>query len=399
LSRLRRHPITTLLALLVLGGAVVPLPSLLDAVTGATPADIELVRPLAYLVVAPLSTVLDALTFLAIDRVPWALGVWTAVLAAWAVWRPGSPWARLRRAALAPLLVALVVAATVVLPRPVPRLVTTARSVAVIDYHAHTESSHDGRPRWTVDHLARWHARQGFHASYVTDHNRVFPGATGVIALLPGAEWSVHRQHVLALGQPVEVDRERFQRATTRMLGMFAELDREGALAIAALPEYWRNHWDALDDFVAAGVDGFELVNCSPKAIGFPAADRARVIALARRHDLLLVGATDNHGWGAVTCVWNLAVPGASGVWGNRVIARPLALVQSATPAWTAAATYPWLMFRALTWNERVSWLTWIAVVTLYGAVPRRSGQTGGFAILARSLKLRALLRRRDERD
>src|SRR2546430_15976637 len=50
---------------------------------------------------------------------------------------------------LGPLaLVALVVAA-LMLPRPVPRLVSDGPG-SVIDYHAHTNASHDGRPGWML---------------------------------------------------------------------------------------------------------------------------------------------------------------------------------------------------------------------------------------------------------
>src|SRR5207245_2762700 len=83
----------------------------------------------------------------------------------------------------------------------------------------------------------------------------------------------------------------------------------------------------------------FEIVNCAPKAIGFPAAARARVLQLAESHDLLVVGASDNHGWGQVTCVWNLSSPSAHGYRSNRVIARPIALAQGESQPWTAAYT------------------------------------------------------------
>jgi len=45
-----------------------------------------------------------------------------------------------------------------------------------------------------------------------------------------------------------------------------------------------------------------------------------------------------------------------------------------------------WLMFRAMSWPERISWLTWIALITIYRAIPRRKGQSGGLGILARTL-------------
>ena len=54
-------------------------------------------------------------------------------------------------------------------------------------------------------------------------------------------------------------------------------------------------------------------------------------------------------------------------------------------------------MLRSLSWPERVSWLTWILLVLIYRATPRRAGDAPGLGILARSLKLRALLGRRAE--
>ena len=391
----RRYPFTVALIVLVLFSAFDPLPSLVDAVTGTPTADADLVRPLGYVVVAPLSNILDALTFLSVERAVALLVVWAAALALWGALRPGSRARRVTRAAAGPLTLLALVAGTVLLPRPVPRLVAADSAVTVIDYHAHTEASHDGRPGWTPLALARWHADQGFGASYVTDHNRVFDGRVDdPISLLPGAEWSVYRQHVLALGELAPIDRDRYNRDTPSMLGVFPELRRRGALTVASIPEYWRNHWDDLDDFVKAGVDGFEIVNCAPKAIGFPDQARAWVVSLARRHNLLLIGGSDNHGWGRVTCVWNLASPSAHGYAANRVIARPLALLQGRWNAWTAAYTQPWFMLRSLTWPERASWLTWILVILIYRAVPRREGDGGGIGILARSLKLRALLRR-----
>src|SRR5205807_768357 len=211
-----------------------------------------------------------------------------------------NPRRRVRRATLGPLGVVVLGLAAVLVPRPVLRLVPADSTLTVIDYHAHTAASHDGRPGWTARDLARWHAAQGFGASYVTDHNVIFDDDTTgyAIPLLPGVEWSVYGQHVVALGPVTMIDRAKFNRDTPGMLGVFAALHSEGAIGIASLPEYWRNHWDDLDRFVASGVDGFEIVNCAPKALAFPAPARARVLELAREHDLLVVGASDNHGWG-----------------------------------------------------------------------------------------------------
>jgi len=402
---LRRHPVAIALVVLLLATAIHPLSPLIDAVTGSAPGDVDLERPVLYVVFAPLSNTLDALTFFSQSRAEWALVVWILVLAAWgALRRSATPltWRRRTgRALFGPGVLLLLGVAAVLLPRPVPRLTTDGGGggegggrgggVTVIDYHAHTNASHDGRPGWTLAKLADWHERQGFEASYVTDHNVVYDGSLPVpegtsINLLPGVEWSVYQQHIVAIGPVEPLPRDSFQGSTTRMIRIFAAIERQGGLSIASLPEYWRYHWDDLGAFVAAGVDGFEIVNCAPKALAFPADLRRQVITLAGSHDLMVVGASDNHGWGQVTCVWNVSLPGAQGFHTNRVFARPLALVQGDRQPWTAAATQPWFLLRSLSWSERASWLTWVLIILLYRAMPRREGQGAGLGILARSL-------------
>lgn len=389
MNLLRRHPIAIALVFLLVVTAIHPLPPLLDAVTGSPPGDVELRRPVLYVLIAPLSSTLDALTFFSLERAQWALSVWALMLAAWGALRPATPRRRLGRALVGPLALLALAGAAVLLPRPVPHLVAADSAATVLDYHAHTAASHDGRSGWSPLRLAQWHARQGFEASYVTDHNIVFDGSvTQPIRLLPGVEWSVHRQHVLAIGPVEPIVRDSFARTTERMLRIFAEIDRQGGWSIASLPEYWRNHRENLEAFVRAGVDGFEIVNCAPKAIGFPAAARREVLALAATHDLVVVGASDNHGWGQVTCVWNVSQAGTQGggYRANRVFARPLALLQGEWRPWTAPVTQPWFMLRGLSWSERASWLTWVLIILLYRAMPRRQGQRAGVGILARSI-------------
>ncbi|MGH7531531.1 MAG: PHP domain-containing protein [Gemmatimonadales bacterium] len=385
---MRRHPIAfTLLAVLVVT-AIRPLPPLVDAVTGSAPGDVELSRPVLYVMFAPLSTTLDALTLFSLPRAQWALAVWALALAASGAARRGTLRRRIGRALLGPLALVVLAGAALMLPRPVPRLVAADSAATVIDYHAHTAASHDGRPGWTPARAARWHARQGFEATYITDHNVVFGGSRiNAIPLLPGVEWSVYRQHVIALGPVEPVVRDSFSGSVARMVRLFDAIGEQGGWSIASLPEYWRNHQGELGSFVVAGVEGFEIVNCAPKALAFPSADRTDVVGLAARHHLLVVGASDHHGWGQVTCVWNVSYPEA-GFRGNRVFARPLALLQGDSGPWTAAVTQPWFLFRGLAWSERASWITWVLVILLYRAVPRRRGQPAGLGILARSIEI-----------
>ena len=121
----RRHPIAFALAALVLLAALWPLPSLVDAVTGQPPGDADLLRPLPYLVFAPLSDTLDALTFLSQSRAWTLVLTWVVALGAWGALLPGTRRRRLVRAGVGVATPVLLAAATVVLPRPVPRLATT----------------------------------------------------------------------------------------------------------------------------------------------------------------------------------------------------------------------------------------------------------------------------------
>ncbi|HYR30712.1 MAG TPA: hypothetical protein VEO93_02240, partial [Gemmatimonadales bacterium] len=123
MNLLRRHPIAFALMALVLLSALAPLPPLLDAVSGAPPGDVDLVRPTLYTLLAPISNVLDALTFLSLERAKALLLGWTGVLVLWGLLRRGTLRRRVIAALLGPLAVVLLGVAAVLLPRPVARLV------------------------------------------------------------------------------------------------------------------------------------------------------------------------------------------------------------------------------------------------------------------------------------
>src|SRR5205809_1505928 len=94
---LRRHPIALALVALVLLSAFAPLPALVDAVSGTPPPDADLVRPAAYTLLAPLSDVLDALTFLSLERARAFLIAWMGILAVRGSARPAGGSTHLRR--------------------------------------------------------------------------------------------------------------------------------------------------------------------------------------------------------------------------------------------------------------------------------------------------------------
>ncbi len=142
-SLARRHLLAFILLGLVLAGALWSLPPIVDAVTGAAPGDAELARPFWYVVGAPLSNLLDMLTFLSLERAIAFLAVWILGLAAVGVFypKPGGRRQRIVRALAGPAVVVVLVCATVLLPRPVDR-----HDVRVVDQR--------GQPRLALEALA-----------------------------------------------------------------------------------------------------------------------------------------------------------------------------------------------------------------------------------------------------
>ena len=200
----------------------------------------------------------------------------------------------------------------------------------MVDFHSHTNVSHDVEDTWMrgfdTDANLRWHTRAGFDATFITDHNVRSPqspvtsrqSSTASTVGCPGIEVSAWRAHIVLLGDTLPVDRSRYNSSLEELLTLLATSDSGlGALSVASLPEYRRNHWDRLDRLIAAGLDGFEVVNASPKANELPRAERDSVIRLARAHNRFVVGVSDSHGWGATSMVWNLVHHGGKQTLGH----------------------------------------------------------------------------------
>ncbi len=259
----------------------------------------------------------------------------------------------------------------------------------VVDFHSHTNVSHDVRDTWMrgFDREAnrRWHARAGFDAAFVTDHNvvsesldasRQSPVASrqlsqGSTVLCPGIEISAWRAHIVLLGDTGPVDRSRTRRSTG-LLALLARSDSAyGALSLASLPEYRRNHWNRLDRLAAAGLDGFELVNASPKANELTRPEINHVIDVARSHNRFVAGVSDSHGWGATSMVWNLVRTGGSspdpcsavlsrlrtGFTAVRVIERHRLRPDDWWPMWLTPVGVVWETWRGMGWALTGAWL------------------------------------------
>ena len=352
------------------------------------PPDLRLTAPSSYVVLAPLYTLWDGVAMLSMSRLRGFLlglailfGLWRAgrVL----LRRPFSLRAELRALVVSLVILGIFIAGGLLSHRPMVKLAGLPRNLAAVDFHSHSNKSHDVRgtamARFDTRRNLQWHERAGFDAVFLSDHNTtagLIP--TNVpVALCRGREVSAWRAHIVLLGGQVDSVRGPYRRDWTGLLQLLADADtRYGSVTIASLPEYERYHAQRLDSLVQAGLDGFEIVNASPKANELTRVRRDSVIALARQHDRLVVGATDHHGWGATSMVWNLVrVPGREnlerlcasvmealqrGFGGVSVVERHRLRPDDWWPMWLTPLAVIWETWRGMGWEMTAAWLAWI---------------------------------------
>ena len=400
--RSRAVIIAAAISLLLLAARATGTPALSDPTGRALPSGLALHSPPLVLFLAPLFDLWDGTSMLSMERLTgWLAGVLLLLLlwriAAWALRRRRPTdtawWWRGGQEAVVIILFLLALLAFLaggaLWHRPMVALAGTGQDIMVVDLHSHTNASHD------VEHtlmggfdaaaLRRWHRRAGFDAAFITDHNTVAglpPAGAGTIlpALCPGTEVSGWRAHIVLLGTRQRVERSPYADSLAGLLTLFKDAQDQGAVSIASLPEYSRNHWENLGRFAAAGVDGFEIVNASPKANDFPRSRRDSVIALARAQDLLVVGVSDSHGWGATSMVWNLVdLPGwrstgspcdrllerlrEGGFEAVQVVERHRLRPDDWWPSLLTPVGVVWETWRSMDWRHVLAWLVWIWII------------------------------------
>jgi hypothetical protein len=399
---LRRPPsgaaLPALLTAALLSAQAAAAPPLTNPTGAALPTSIHLSVPWLYLLLAPFFTLWDGISMLSMSRLRGFLfGLATLYL----VWRVGRVlWHRyawsavpIARGALgrevrlllgSVVLLAGFLVAGALWHRPMLALAGVDQDDVVVDFHSHTNVSHDVRGTlmggFDTEANLRWHRRAGFDAVFITDHNTVagLTPHTGPPARCPGIEVSAWKAHIVLLGDSLPVERRRYNSSFQALLELLRTSDSTyGALSVASLPEYEENHWTHLDSLVSAGLSGFEIVNAAPKANEFSRARRDSVIALARRTNRFVVGVSDTHGWGATSMVWNLMrAPGWRGAGtplcdtilsrlregfpAVRVVERHRLVAESAWPLWLTPIGVIWETWRGMGWGLAASWLGWI---------------------------------------
>jgi hypothetical protein len=380
----------------LLAARVAAAPALSDPLGRPLPAHLRLFTPSSYLVLSPIYTLWDGVAMLSMSRLRGFLIGLALLFIAYRVLRlilRRRVSLRDERRAIVGALVALAafVAGGLISHRPMVRLAGAEPGVAVVDFHSHTNASHDVRGtamgRFDTKKNLAWHKRAGFDAVFVTDHNTTagLVPTDAPLALCRGLEVSAWRAHIVLLGGELDSVRGPYRRDWAGLRRLLADADTTyGALSVASLPEYQRNHWGRLDSMVDAGLDGFEIVNASPKANELTRARRDTVIGLARRTGKFVVGVSDHHGWGATSMVWSLvAVPN----WENlpeRLCAGIIDALQLGFPAvtiverhrlrpddwwpgWLTPIGVVWETWRSMGWAITGAWLMWIWALWVVG--------------------------------
>jgi hypothetical protein len=413
LARMRRLPWLALgtIALLALGAAFAIDP-IRDAATGGAMPDATLDRSGGYLLLAPISAILDTITLLSVRQ---HVALVLTVLLGWAAWwwwtrrerdlavEPSRRAVRIAsRIGIALVLLIGVYAVALLVPRPMASLQTGSPAVLAVDFHAHTKYSHDGRWNWDVDDVRRWHRKAGFDVAYISDH-RTFDGAREGWAnnptqsgtetlLLPAIEVVWKGEHVNVL------DADRMYRGIID--APLRDVDDE-ALRLASLvpgnePVLIETIPGDLSKVITAkgsgapGVRAIELIDGSPRGLGQGRRQRARILDIADSANVALVAGSDHHGWGQTAAGWTLllipdwrAAPPeevsrvisstlrSGGRGSTKVVERYVANTDEAALVPFTVPLVAWGMFRTLSTDERVVWIAWIAALLLLSRVPR----------------------------
>ena len=405
-SRPRAVPTGLLLvAALVILSAAVAVPTVRDAATLGPVPEVTLRRPIAYLLLAPVSNVLDTVTLMsARQHIAFVVTVIIAYLAWWlALGRAALRDALPRRRALREvarigvglvLLLALYTAVAII-PRPMAAL-DTSTDILIADFHSHTRFSHDGRPDWTPEDVRAWHRDAGFDVAFITDH-RTFEGARDAWAnnpsrggdgtiLLPAIEVSWRGEHVNVL----DADRmyrgiltDNLRDVDEQSLNLASSLGGAEPVLIETLPGDLAKMSPARGPGTA-GVRAIEIVDGAPRGLGQTRAEHARIVQLADSFNLALVAGSDHHGWGHTAAGWTLirlpqwravapellsnaisTVLRQGGRQSTRVVERYVANTESGIALPFSAPLVAWGMLRALSTDERVVWIGWCIALYL----------------------------------
>ena len=431
---IRRHRLPLALLVLILVGALFATPALQDAATATPAPSAHLHHPFLYLFGAPLFGIWDAMSLLTVSQHYAVLVTVILLYVARSVYtlrtgrrelaadpstaeeaaHPGFivTLAVLQLLDAVAFLIALLAfyAAAVFLPRPMTAIQLDDPDLLAVDFHSHTNHSHDGWSRFTAARNRAWHEGGGFDAAYITDHYTwagvddaapANPARAGErTVMLSGMEVRLRNRHVNLLG---DRDRYVFALDSTRHHldpDSIAAAHGHGAPPVTMLYTIP----GPLDQVVPlgpgspAGVVGVELSDGAPRGLEQVRAERAEILALADSMDLAVVAGSNLHGWGRTVAAWSvMRVPGwremSPDELGGAIEATlhrdrrgAVTVVERRMPYHDGSrilivATVPWLLwehFRMLTVAERGSWIAWVGFFAMLRNALRRVATKSG---------------------
>ncbi len=412
---------------LVALGALWPLAAV-STVGGPTAStDFRLHQPLEYLILAPFVRLLDELSLLSAQQhgdLWWSVAAMSTAWAALRAWGRTSSDATLKRTAVTwrgtvpvvrdligpALVVALLYVVGALVPRPMVALRARRAADVLVDFHSHTDRSHDGRWGFGVESNREWHAGAGFDAEYITDHQTMgawqrlaargelsrrrspvreatLSGGSSVSlqsTILPGIETAVPGAHLTLLGVDARHD-GLFRHARDLDTVAFAAA-AERPVVILTLPFDLTRSPER-----APRIDAIEISDGSPRGLGFARANRGRILNMADSLRIPIVASSNLHGWGSTAVAWTvLRLEGWQQMTPAQLdqqiratlLHRPTAVRvvernaldagHAPFAAWFTAPRLVWHSVRIASPLERYAFVAWIWVVWL----ARRSAET-----------------------
>jgi hypothetical protein len=350
--------------------------------------------PPAYVLLAPLCNMLDALSLLSSRQHSALLGTVVLALLAWRGMRArhGRPGRVLRDIAMLcaaiPILALGVYIVCTMVPRPMVALTVTDPDLVVVDFHSHTNSSWDGRKGFTAERNREWHRAGGWNAAYLTDHMAFQGAALGMAGnprragdgttLLPAVECRGNGTHLLVLGlTPADV-----AVLNTAQRDRRVRLPHDpGHAVIQTIPANRARVEARVERRTRVGeLVGIELSDGSPYGLDQSQRERVPLLAFAESRNVAVVSGSNNHGWTYAPVAWSLLripawrelTPDALDSSIRELLRREgrhaVTVVERHAPdpgptSLGLAATLPavaWHMLATLTTRERVSWVAWI---------------------------------------
>ena len=196
-------------------------------------------------------------------------------------------------------------------PLPGNTIVKRSKDAVLLNTHSHTHWSHDGII--SPEGLAQWHRRNGFDAFFLTEHNHHRKTLELVAAqkrgewlqeplLLCGEEYS-GTNHIVLLGLTRDF--------VTKDMPDSTAIDSAQANGGVGIMAHWfDDEKKSIRHYIDQGADGFEIANQNG-GIYYERRIFDAIVEECKNAGLLLVGACDYHGYGAVAMVWNaLQIPG-----------------------------------------------------------------------------------------